>query len=68
MEQSQFLDMLKLAHDKPNFYNNTPGKNLGYHWQNGSFSFDCWNLIKVVLAGWNGTNPVGTNVDRKSVV
>ena len=54
--------MLKLAHDVPNFYNNTPGKNLGYHWSNGSFSFDCWNLIKVVLAGWNATNPVGTNV------
>lgn len=65
MKQQQYLDMLKLAHDVPNFYNNTPGKNLGYHWSNGSFSFDCWNLIKVVLAGWNATNPVGTNVAPK---
>lgn len=65
MKQSQYLNMLKLAHDVPNFYNNTPGKNLGYHWSNGSFSFDCWNLIKVVLAGWNATNPVGTNVYPK---
>lgn len=62
MLQQDFLDMLKKAHDVPNFYNNTPGKNLGYHWSNGYFSFDCWNLIKVILAGWNGTNPVGTNV------
>ena len=62
MKQQQFIEMLELAHNVPNFYNNTPGKNLGYHWENGSFSFDCWNLIKVVLAGWNATNPVGTNV------
>lgn len=62
MSQQKYLEMLKLAHDVPNFYNNTPGKNLGYHWPNGKFSFDCWNLIKVVLAGWNATNPVGTNV------
>ena len=65
MLQQNFLNMLKLAQSTPNFYNNTPGKNLGYHWSNGSFSFDCWNLIKVILAGWNGTNPVGTNVQPK---
>ena len=62
MKQSEFIKALKLAHDTPNGYNNSPGKNLGYHWQNGKFTYDCWNLIKVVLAGWNATNPVGTNI------
>lgn len=62
MKLNNFISALKLAHDTPNGYNNTPGKNLGYHWSNGKFTFDCWNLIKVVLAGWNATNPVGTNV------
>jgi len=62
MRLVEFLDKLKLAHDVPNFYCNKPGKNLGYHWADGRFSFDCWNLIKSILAGWNATNPVGTNV------
>jgi GH25 family lysozyme M1 (1,4-beta-N-acetylmuramidase) len=59
---SEFISKLKLAHDVPNFYCNKPGKNLGYHWEDGRFSFDCWNLIKAILAGWDATNPVGTNV------
>jgi LysM repeat protein len=62
MQLLDFLDKLKLAHDVPNFYCNKPGKNLGYHWEDGRFSFDCWNLIKAILAGWDATNPVGTNV------
>ena len=62
MQLNEFIANLRLAHDVPNFYCNTPGKNLGYHWSDGRFSFDCWNLIKAVLAGWNATNPVGTNV------
>jgi len=62
MKLSDFTAKLNLAHDIPNFYCNKPGKNLGYHWSDGRFSFDCWNLIKAVLAGWNATNPVGTNV------
>lgn len=62
MKLNDFISKLRLAHDVPNFYCNKPGKNLGYHWPDGKFSFDCWNLIKVVLAGWDGTNPVGTNV------
>jgi len=62
MTLNEFIANLTLAHDVPNFYCNKPGKNLGYHWSDGRFSFDCWNLIKAVLAGWNATNPVGTNV------
>lgn len=62
MKLSDFISNLKLAHDVPNFYCNKSGKNLGYHWSDGRFSFDCWNLVKSILAGWNATNPVGTNV------
>lgn len=62
MKLSDFISKLKLAHDVPNFYCNKSGKNLGYHWSDGRFSFDCWNMIKSILAGWNATNPVGTNV------
>lgn len=62
MKQSDFIKMLELAESVPNFYCNTPGKNLGYHWSGGQFSFDCWNLDKAIISGWNGTNPIGTNV------
>ena len=62
MKQSEFIEALIKAHDLPNFYCNTPGKNLGYHWEDGRFSYDCWNLIKVALTGKLGTNPVGTNI------
>ena len=62
IKQSEYIKALKLAHDLPNFYNNTPGKNLGYHWQDGRFSYDCWNLVKVALTGKLGTNPIGTNI------
>ena len=62
IKQSDYIKALRLAHDLPNFYNNTPGKNLGYHWSDGRFSYDCWNLNKVALTGKLGTNPVGTNI------
>lgn len=62
MKQSEFLTQLEIAYNQNNFYCNTPGKNLGYHWSDGRFSYDCWNLIKVGLTGKIGTNPVGTNI------
>lgn len=62
MKQSEFIKALELAYELPNFYDNTPGKNLGYHWPNGCYSYDCWNLDKVALTGKLGTNPVGTNI------
>ena len=62
MKQSEFIKALELAVELPNFYDNTPGKNLGYHWSDGRFSYDCWNLDKVALTGKLGTNPVGTNI------
>ena len=62
MKQSEFLNALELAIELPSAYNNKPGYNLGYHWADGHFSYDCWNLIKVALTGRLGTNPVGTNI------
>ena len=62
MKQSEFLEQLNIALNQNNFYCNTPGKNLGYHWADGRFSYDCWNLIKVAFTGKIGTNPVGTNI------
>lgn len=51
MKQADFLGMLKVAHDVPNYYNNHYPRNLGYY-DGSRFSFDCWNLIKVILSGW----------------
>lgn len=47
----QFIDMLNTAHDVPNKYNNKPGYNLG-NFDGKKYNFDCWNLIKAILAGW----------------
>jgi len=54
MTVNEFLSMLKTAHDVPNYYNNKFPKNLGY-FDGSRYSFDCWNLIKVVLSGWKPT-------------
>ena len=58
MKQSEFLNMLETAYSVKNYYNNHYPNNLGYHHSDGSYSFDCWNLIKVILAGWNPSIPV----------
>ena len=59
MKQSDFINMLITAHDVPNFYCNKPGRNLGYHWKDGRYSWDCWNVIKSILSGWTPNIPVG---------
>ena len=59
MKQSEFIRMLTVAHDVPNGYNNKYPKNLGY-FDGKKYTFDCWNLIKVVLAGWKPTGIVGS--------
>ena len=51
MTVKEFIKSLKTAHDVPNKYNNKPGYNLG-NFDGKKYNFDCWNLIKVVLAGW----------------
>lgn len=72
MNVNDFLKMLKTAHDVPNKYNNKPGYNLG-NFDGKRYSFDCWNLIKVVLAGWTPekgkTAPMVTgDVDGKTLL
>ena len=52
MTAKEFIKVLKTAHDVPNKYNNKPGYNLG-NFDGKKYNFDCWNLIKVVLAGWS---------------
>ena len=54
MKQKEFLDMLNIAHEVPNCYSNQYPKNLGYY-DGKKYSFDCWNLIKVILSGWKPT-------------
>lgn len=59
MTSKDFVEMLKIAHDVPNKYNNKPGYNLGY-FDGKKYNFDCWNLIKVILAGWVPTGVAGS--------
>jgi len=58
MNVNEFLKMLNTAHDVPNYYCNKYPKNLGY-FDGKRYSFDCWNLIKVVLSGWTPTGKPG---------
>lgn len=51
--------MLETAYSVPNYYSNLYPRNLGYC-ENGVYSFDCWNLIKVILAGWKPTGVKGS--------
>ena len=59
MKQADFINMLKVAHDVPDYYNAHWPYNLGY-FDGTRYSFDCWNLIKVILAGWQPTGIIGS--------
>lgn len=59
MKDTDFVSMLKTAQAVPNYYKNKYPYNLGY-FDGSRYSFDCWNLIKVVLAGWHPTGVVGS--------
>lgn len=67
MKSIDFLNMLKKAHDVPNYYNNKYPRNLGYY-DGKQYSFDCWNLIKAVLSGWNASGVVGSYVHPEQLV
>lgn len=67
MTSENFVEMLKVAHDVPNKYNNKYPKNLGY-FDGKNYSFDCWNLIKVVLSGWMPSGAVGSYVPTSKLV
>lgn len=67
MKQSEFIKMLITAHDVPNCYNNRFPKNLGYY-DGSKWSFDCWNLIKVVLSGWQPKAEKGYYIHPQNLV
>lgn len=67
MKQSEFIKMLITAHDVPNAYNNKFPKNLGYY-DGSKWSFDCWNLIKVVLSGWQPKAEKGYYIHPQNLV
>jgi len=59
-----FIEKLRLAHDVPNYYNNHFPYNCGYY-DGKRYSFDCWNLVKCVLANWSPTGVVGSYISPK---
>lgn len=69
MQLSEFLAKLKLAHDVPNYYNNHFPYNCGYY-DGQRYSWDCWNLIKTILAipSWEDTRITGSYVSPKTFV
>lgn len=67
MNVSDFIEMLKVAHDVPNRYCNKFPKNLGY-FDGKVYSFDCWNLIKVVLSGWVPDGVLGDYIETKNLI
>ena len=67
MNNKEFVNALIVAHDVPNCYSNNYPKNLGYY-DGSKYSFDCWNLIKVVLSGWKPTGIKGDYVKTKDLV
>ena len=64
---SEFIEKLKLAHDVPNYYNNHYPKNLGYY-DGSRYSFDCWNMVKVVLSGWTNNRTPGYYIHTDQLV
>ena len=59
MTAKDFHDLLiHIATDLKTYYINDYPYNLGYHYKDGSFSFDCWNLVKAIIWGWKETIPV----------
>lgn len=67
MDVFEFLKMLEKAHDVPNRYCNKFPQNLGY-FDGQKYSFDCWNLIKAVLSGWNACGIPGSYVHTEQLV
>ena len=54
MDSKEFCDKLKhIAVDLKTTYNNKFPRNLGYYDDKlEGWSFDCWNMIKVIIWGW----------------
>lgn len=69
MRASEFIKLLKQAHDVPNYYNNHFPYNCGYY-DGKKYSWDCWNLIKTLLASppWSDTRVKGSYVSPSTFV
>lgn len=53
MTNTQYVDTLKHIASIPTVYKNKFPYNCGYYdGVTGRFSFDCWNLVKSVINGW----------------
>ena len=51
--------LIHIAKDLKTKYENKYPYNLGYHHENDVWSWDCFNLIKSIIWGWNENEPVG---------
>lgn len=67
MKSSDFIKMLVTSHNVPNRYSNKYPRNLGYY-DGSKYSFDCWNLIKVVLSGWKPTGIKGDYIKPSQLI
>ena len=57
---TQFIQILEhIASDLPTGYNNIPYYNCGYY-TGTEWTWDCWNLIKTIIWGWNEDTTVGS--------
>ena len=61
MSQEDFIAALQSAYAVPNYYNNHFPYNCGY-FDGQRYSFDCWNYINSILAGWKPTGVVGSYI------
>lgn len=68
MKVSHYIDMLKLAVELPNRYDNHYPYNCMYHNPNGIWSADCWNMLLSVMSGWTPDIPIGGYVNPKNYV
>lgn len=56
---TQFCAFLEHIVTLPTHYDNVFPRNCGYY-DGADWSFDCWNLIKAVIWGWNEDTTVGS--------
>lgn len=56
MSLKEFVQKLEVLAVAPSYYSNKYPNNLGYVHSDGRRSFDCWNLIKAILNGYDVTN------------
>ena len=61
---NQFIQILEhIADDLPTAYNNNFPQNCGYYTGN-AWTWDCWNLIKTIIWGWNEDTTIGSYTYR----